>query len=178
MVCANLSQGRSVTPEVRVHSNILTLVFAASMLASCQVQPESGPRDAEEVDVYGAVVDAVRDELALQGQLTIHPYLSASVDSTGRPTLDIDHFDYVPSEALRLAQLRDSTLALCQPTEHGVCPASRYLILSRPVQTSERDATIVGILIDESGSAKTRYVSVRLRYRHEEWEVVGISQVV
>lgn len=159
----------------RIGAHVVTMAIVLS--AACELAPPASLDDAEVADVYGQVLIAVRQELGIDGRLVIHPYLSISADSTGRPTVEIDDFDYVPSEALRLAQLRDTLLMTCRPDPDGACPGSRYLILSRPIQTGRQDAAVIAILIDRDGGRRPEYVSVRLRYRREAWSIAAATRI-
>ena len=159
----------------RIVAHALTLAIVLS--GACEPAPPASLDGAEVADVYGQVLTAVRQEFGVDGRLAIHPYLSVSADSTGRPTVEIDNFDYVPSEALRLAQLRDTLLTTCRPNPDGACPDSRYLILSRPIQTGRQDAAVIASLIDRAGGRRPEFVSVRLRYRREAWSMAGATRI-
>lgn len=157
----------------RTAARAVAMVIVLS--AGCDPAPPASLDGAEVADVYGQVLIAVRQEFGIDGRLVIHPYLSVSADSTGRPTVEIDDFDYVPSEALRLAQLRDTLLTTCRPKPDGACPDSRYLILSRPIQTGRQDAAVIAILIDRG--RRPEYVSVHLRYRRETWSMASATRI-
>jgi hypothetical protein len=130
--------------------------------------------DREETQVYEQVIAEAARVLELAPPLVVHPSLAVATDSSGRPDLNLNEFEYEPSAVIEAVTRRTDGVTLCQPDAQGACRMD-HLILSQVTRAGRRDAIVV---VRARQSRTTRHVVVVLRHARGSWRITQASIVV